>query len=129
MLPEQKLDALLARHKAVESELATQVTAETYVKLSREFAELGPVVETVRSYRNVVSEIEGLDARIAYSSTDAEMRTMAAAEKPQLEQRRAALEQEIKLALLPKDAMDERNVILEIRAGTAAEEPTAFDGT
>src|SRR6201991_19555 len=128
MLPEQKLDALLARHKAIESELATQVTPETYVKLSREFAELGPVVETVRNYRNVVSEIGGLDALIANSSTDAEMRTMAAAEKPQLEQRRAALEQEIKLALLPKDAMDERNVILEIRAGTGGDEASLFAG-
>jgi peptide chain release factor 1 len=128
MLPEQKLDALLARHKAIESELATQVTPETYVKLSREFAELGPVVETVRNYRNVVSEIEGLDALIGDSSTDAEMRTMAAAEKPQLEQRRAALEQEIKLALLPKDAMDERNVILEIRAGTGGDEASLFAG-
>src|SRR6188472_4975 len=128
MLPEQKLDALLARHKAIESELATQVTPETYVKLSREFAELGPVVETVRNYRNVVSEIAGLDALIADSSTDAEMRTMAAAEKPQLEQRRAALEQEIKLALLPKDAMDERNVILEIRAGTGGDEASLFAG-
>ena len=128
MLPEQKLDALLARHKAIESELASQVTPETYVKLSREFAELGPVVETVRNYRNVVSEIEDLEALIADSSTDAEMRTMAAAEKPQLEQRRAALEQEIKLALLPKDAMDERNVILEIRAGTGGDEASLFAG-
>ena len=128
MLPEQKLDALLARHRAIESELATQVTPETYVKLSREFAELGPVVETVRNYRNVTSEIEDLDALIADSSTDAEMRTMAAAEKPLLEQRRAALEQEIKLALLPKDAMDERNVILEIRAGTGGDEASLFAG-
>ena len=128
MIPEQKLDALLARHKAIESELATQVTPETYVKLSREFAELGPVVDTVRNYRSVVSEIAGLDALIADSSTDAEMRTMAAAEKPQLEQRRAALEQEIKLALLPKDAMDERNVILEIRAGTGGDEASLFAG-
>ena len=54
--------------------------------------------------------------------------TMAAAEKPQLEQRRAALEQEIKLALLPKDAMDERNVILEIRAGTGGDEASLFAG-
>ena len=57
MLPEQKLDALLARHKAVESELASQVTPETYVKLSREFAELGPVVEAVKKYRSAVAEI------------------------------------------------------------------------
>src|SRR5216683_2740095 len=115
MLPEQKLDALLARHNAVESDLARQVAPEIYIKLSREFAELGPIVETVRSYRGVVAEIEGIEALIADPATDSEMRAMAAAEKPQLEHRRAALEQEIKLALLPKDAMDERNVIPEIR--------------
>jgi peptide chain release factor 1 len=128
MLPEQKLDALLARHKAVENDLASQVAPETYVKLSREFAELGPIVETVKRYRGIISEIEGLDALIADTATDAEMRAMAAAEKPQLEQQRAALEQEIKLALLPKDAMDERNVILEIRAGTGGDEAALFAG-
>ena len=53
---------------------------------------------------------------------------MAAAEKSQLEQRRAALEQELKLALLPKDAMDERNVIIEIRAGTGGDEASLFAG-
>ena len=128
MLPEPKLDALLARHKAVESELASHVTPETYVKLSREFAELGPIAEAVKSYREVVAEIDGIDALIADPSTDAEMRAMAAAEKPQLEQKRAALEREIKLALLPKDAMDERNVILEIRAGTGGDEASLFAG-
>jgi peptide chain release factor 1 len=65
---------------------------------------------------------------IADTATDAEMRAMAAAEKPQLEQQRAALEQDIKLALLPKDAMDERNVILEIRAGTGGDEAALFAG-
>jgi peptide chain release factor 1 len=56
------------------------------------------------------------------------MRAMASAEKPELEQRRAALEQEIKLALVPKDAVDERNVILEIRAGTGGDEAALFAG-
>src|SRR5207247_10385460 len=56
------------------------------------------------------------------------MRTMAAAEKPQLEQKRAELERELRLALVPKDAMDERNVILEIRAGTGGDEAALFAG-
>jgi peptide chain release factor 1 len=128
MLPEQKLDALIARHGAIEGELAGQMTPEAYVRLSREFAELGPVVAAVKSYRAVVSEIEGLDVLIADPATDAEMRAMALSEKPQLEQKRAALEQEIKLALVPKDAMDERNVILEIRAGTGGDEAALFAG-
>jgi peptide chain release factor 1 len=128
MLPEQKLDALLARHEAVEANLAREVTPDTYVKLSREFAELAPIVETVKRYRSLVGEIEGLNALIADAGTDAEMRAMASAEKPELEQRRAALEQEIKLALVPKDAVDERNVILEIRAGTGGDEAALFAG-
>jgi len=128
MIPEPKLDALVARHQAVERELASPVTPETYVKLSREFAELAPIVETVKNYRAVAAEIAGLDALIADAATDAEMRTMAAAEKPQLEQKRAELERELRLALVPKDAMDERNVILEIRAGTGGDEAALFAG-
>jgi peptide chain release factor 1 len=128
MLPGQKLDALVARHKAVEAELASQVTPETYVKLSREFAELGPIVESVNDYRAVVAELDGIEALLQDSATDSEMRSMASAEKPALEARRAALERQIMLALLPKDAMDDRNVILEIRAGTGGDEASLFAG-
>jgi peptide chain release factor 1 len=128
MLPEQKLDALVARHRAIESELASPLAPDTYVKLSREFAELAPIVETVKNYRGIVAEIEGLDSLMADAATDAEMRAMAASERPQLEEKRAALEREIKLALVPKDAMDDRNVILEIRAGTGGDEAALFAG-
>src|SRR2546422_3431367 len=128
MLPDKNLDPLVARHKAIEHELASPVAPETYIKLSREFAELAPIVETVNNYRGVVAEIAGLDALTADATTDAEMRNMAAAEKPALEGKRAALEQKIKLALVPKDAMDERNVILEIRAGTGGDEASLFAG-
>ncbi len=128
MLPEQKLDALLARHRMIESELASQVTPTTYVRLSREFSELGPVVDAIKAYREVTDELAGLEAMLQDASTDAEMCALAAGEKPALEQRRAALEQEIRLALLPKDAMDERNVILEIRAGTGGDEASLFAG-
>ena len=128
MLPEQKLDALLARHKVVEANLTREIAPDTYVKLSREFAELAPIVETVKRYRGLIDEIEGLDVLIADAGTDAEVRAMASAEKPELEKRRAAIEREIKLVLLPKDAMDERNVILEIRAGTGGDEASLFAG-
>jgi peptide chain release factor 1 len=128
MLPEQKLDALLVRHQMVESELASQVTPATYVRLSREFAELGPVIAAIRAYREVVDEIAGLEAMLEDAATEADMRALAVGEKPALEQRRAELEQKIRLALLPKDAMDERNVILEIRAGTGGDEASLFAG-
>jgi peptide chain release factor 1 len=128
MLPEQKLDALLGRHKMVESELASQLAPADYVRLSREFAELGPVVAAIKAYREVTDEIDGLQALLEDASTDAEMRALAAEEKPALEARRAKLEQELRVALLPKDAMDERNVILEIRAGTGGDEASLFAG-
>jgi peptide chain release factor 1 len=128
MLPDQKLDALLARHAALERDLAAALPAETYVKLSREFAELAPVIEAVKSYRAAQNELAGLTSLIADPATDSEMRSIAEEEKPDLEARRTALEQQLRLALLPKDAMDERNVILEIRAGTGGDEAALFAG-
>src|SRR5215472_15701885 len=128
MLPDQKLEALVTRHAALERDLATALPAETYVKLSREFAELAPVIEAVRSYRAARRELDDLTALIADPATDSEMRAVAEAEKPEVEKRRAELEQDLRLALLPKDAMDERNVILEIRAGTGGDEAALFAG-
>src|SRR5215813_10267540 len=128
MLPDQKLNALVTRHAVLERELAAAVPPETYVKLSREFAELAPVVEAVKSYRAAEHELEGVTTLLADSATDPEMRSIAEAEKPELEARRAALEHRLRVALLPKDAMDERNVILEIRAGTGGDEAALFAG-
>jgi peptide chain release factor 1 len=128
MLPEQKLNALVVRHAALERDLSAALPPETYVKLSREFAELSPVVEAVKSYRAAQRELDGITSLIADPATDAEMRSIAEAEKPELEARRSALEQELRVALLPKDAMDERNVILEIRAGTGGDEAALFAG-
>jgi peptide chain release factor 1 len=128
MLPDQKLDALVARHAALESDLTAAVPAETYVKLTRELAELAPVVAAVKSYWAARNELDGVTSLIEDPATDAEMRSIAEAERPQLEARRAALEQQLRLALIPKDAMDERNVILEIRAGTGGDEASLFAG-
>jgi len=128
MLPDQKLNALVARHASLERDLAAALPPETYVKLSREFAELAPVVEAVNSYRAAQRELDDVTGLIDDPSTDAEMRSVADTERRQLETRRAALEQQLRLALIPKDAMDERNVILEIRAGTGGDEAALFAG-
>ncbi len=127
-LPQQKLDALLARHSMLEGELATNLSPDAYVKLSREFSELGPVIEAIKAYRAVGAELAGLDLLIADSATDTEMRKLAEVEKPVLEEQRERLEHQIGLALIPKDAMDDRNVILEIRAGTGGDEAALFAG-
>ena len=128
MLPQTKLDAMLARHAEIEAALSGQLAPDVFVKLSRELSELAPIVEAIRGYHAVADEIAGLDALVADPATDAEMRQIAEAEKPALEERRAQLENDIRLHLIPKDAMDERNVILEIRAGTGGDEASIFAG-
>jgi len=127
-LPQHKLDALLSRHAMIERELASGLSPDAYVKLSREFAELGPVTETIKAYRAVIAELDDIEALIGDGATDPEMRKLAEQEKPALQQRKARLEREISLALIPKDAMDDRNVIVEIRAGTGGDEAALFAG-
>jgi peptide chain release factor 1 len=128
ILPEQKLDALLTRHAAVEAELSRQLSPNTFVKLSREFAEIDPVVAKIKGYRGVAAELTELAALIDDPRTEAAMREMAVEERRALEDKRERLIQELRLSLLPKDAMDERNVILEIRAGTGGDEAALFAG-
>jgi peptide chain release factor 1 len=127
-LPQSKLDALVNRLNMVESDLTGGLDRDTFVKLSREFSELQPVVAAIRSYQGVESEIADLGAILADAATDPEMRALAETEKPVLEARRETLAHKIRLALIPKDAMDERNVILEIRAGTGGDEASLFAG-
>jgi peptide chain release factor 1 len=128
MIPAPKLDALIARHAAVERELSGRPDRESYVRLSREFAELNPLVEAIRRYRAAADELSGLQALLADPATEPDMRALAEQERSELAARHAALEHEIRVALTPKDAADERNVILEIRAGTGGDEAARFAG-
>jgi peptide chain release factor 1 len=128
MLPDAKLDVLLAHHASLEAQLLGQVNAENYVRMTRELAELNPLIDAVKAYRAANAEIAGIDAMIADPATDADMRGMAEAERTTLEARSVELAQQIRVALLPKDAMDERNVMLEIRAGTGGDEASLFAG-
>ncbi|HXL12348.1 MAG TPA: peptide chain release factor 1 [Bradyrhizobium sp.] len=128
MLPEAKLDILLAHHASLEAQLLGQVSSENYVRITRELAELNPLIEAVKAYRTATAEIAGIDALIADPSTEPEMRTMAETERETLSLRTIELVQKIRVALLPKDAMDERNVMLEIRAGTGGDEASLFAG-
>src|SRR3954464_7386484 len=96
-LPSSKLDALVSRLRTVESDLAGGPDRDTYVKLSREFSELRPLVEAIKSYQGVAHEIADLDAMLADAATDAEMRALAETERPTLEARREALAHEIRV--------------------------------
>src|SRR5262249_46956628 len=126
MLPETKLDVLLAHHASLEAQILGQLPSDKYVQITRELAELNPLIDAVKTYRSTVKELTDTEALIADSAADAEMRSMAESELEALQARRAELEQKIRVALLPKDAMDDRNVVLEIRAGTGGDEASLF---
>ncbi|RXH12168.1 peptide chain release factor 1 [Bradyrhizobium guangzhouense] len=127
-LPEAKLDVLLAHHASLEAESLGQLSSERYVQVTRELAEITPLIEAVKTYRSAVKELADTEALIADPATDAEMRSMAEAERDELNPKIEDLVQKIRIALLPKDAMDDRNVVLEIRAGTGGDEASLFAG-
>ncbi len=128
MLPVAKLEALVVRRDIVEAELSAGVEGDRYIALSREFSELSPVVEAIRAYRAAQAELADLAQLLADPATDREMAALAHEEKPALEERLATLEHQLRLALLPKDAADAKNAILEIRAGTGGDEASLFAG-
>ena len=128
LLPEAKLDVLLAHHASLEAQVLGRVNSEKYVQITRELADLNPLIDAVKAYRATVKELVDTEALISDAAGDAEMRGMAEAERETLVARRTELEQNIRVALLPKDAMDDRNVVLEIRAGTGGDEASLFAG-
>src|SRR5215813_2781135 len=96
-----------------------------YTKVAKQSRDLEPVVEKFRELRKLDSDIAGAK-ELMREAEDEEMREMAAAELPELEERREGVENELKVLLLPKDPNDEKNVIFEVRAGTGGEEACLF---
>ena len=124
-----KLEEVVDRFQEVEgllSDPSVMSNQERFRSLTKEHADLSGIVEVYREYRKVSEDIEG--NRELLRDSDAEVREMAQAELPDLETRRGGLEQQLKVLLLPKDPNDEKNVILEIRAGTGGDEAALFAG-
>ncbi|WP_457302232.1 peptide chain release factor 1 [Phyllobacterium sp. P5_D12] len=122
------MDQLLKRFSMMETQMASNPDSETYVKLASEYSELEPVVAKIRDLLAARSEAEGLQAMLDDGTTDKDMRELAEAELPDIEERIEELEKDIQVLLLPKDVADERNAILEIRAGTGGSEAALFGG-
>jgi len=93
-------------------------------KYSREHAELQPLVEKIREYKKLLSDLESTEELL--KTGDAELKELAQAELEELKKKRPLLENELKLMLIPVDPRDSKNVILEIRAGTGGEEAALF---
>ena len=97
---------------------------EEYKKIAKTRSELLPIVSAYREYLSVLTSLEDISSLI--HDTDEEIQAMAVEEEGNLQQKKQELEEKIKILLLPKDPLDERNTILEIRAGTGGEEASLF---
>jgi peptide chain release factor 1 len=128
MLPEEKLDLILRRHSEISDRLSSGPDSATFIALSRELAEIEDATQAIRDYRSEMKEVEGIKSLLADPAIDAEMRALAETERDEAEERLAKLEERLRLALLPKDAADEKSAILEIRAGTGGDEAALFAG-
>ena len=127
---DQKLERVIARHEQLGADLASDQKRDPqdFARMSKEYAELAPLVEAIGTLRDVRREIADLETLRDDAATDGEMRALAESELPALEERATKLDREIRVLLLPKDEADERNAILEIRAGTGGDEAALFGG-
>ena len=126
----EKLDQLDTRYQEMTEQLSSaEVVADSsrFQKLAKQHAELAEIVAKHRQYKQIEKDLAGAH-QMVLESEDAEMRQMAHDEEKQLSERKQVVEHELKLLLLPKDPNDEKNVIVEIRAGTGGDEAALFAG-
>src|SRR4030081_294390 len=124
----ERLDQIEARYEEFTSALASPDIVNDsakYQKTAKAHAEIAPMVEKYREYKDLTKGIADSKAMLA-DEKDADMRAYAQDELTQLESRVATVEADLKVLLLPKDPNDEKNIILEIRAGTGGDEATLF---
>ncbi len=124
----ERLEEIAERHRRLLERQADPEVAVDPVRsreVAQKIAELAPVVEAYREYRRVRQELDGA-REVAAETGDPELREMAEAEAAELDARVRELERRLRLLLLPEDPNDQRNVILEVRAGTGGEEAALF---
>ncbi len=127
-LPRDRMDQVVKRFDMLEAQMAAGPAPDAYVKMAAEYSDIQELVARIRALRAAEREQVDLEAMLGDKGTDAEMRALAEADLPAVKTRIEALQQEIQILLLPKDAADERNAILEIRAGTGGDEAALFAG-
>jgi len=125
---EENLNRVVARYQELEALMSSSSgsLSDEFVNMSKEYSELGPVVQAVSSLRKAVEEASDLAILIDDSETDSEMKALAEEEFSKLKFKIPHLEKSLQLMLLPKDAADSKNAILEVRAGTGGEEAGLF---
>ena len=121
------LDRVLLRHKELSALMSSSnMKAEDFTRMSKEYSSLTHLVEAIENLRRAQKEKKGLEDMLADPTSDTEMKNMAEVEGHDLKRKIAELEHQVRLALLPKDEADSKNIILEIRAGTGGDEAALF---
>ncbi|MEM8839525.1 MAG: peptide chain release factor 1 [Pseudomonadota bacterium] len=128
MLSKDKIDSILNRYDDIVAKMAANPEPDIFVKLSKEFSEIEPVVLNIKALKEAEEELSGLDELLDDTETDPEMREMAELERPDLSDKIERMTDEIRIQLLPKDIADEKNAIIEVRAGTGGDEAALFAG-
>lgn len=125
-----KLEAIKERYNNIAKEMsdpAVMGDMKRYVKLNKDYKELEPIVNAYNDYVSILSNIKQAK-EILDKETDAEFRAMARTELEELVPQREEMEEEIRMLLIPKDPQDDKNVVMEIRAGTGGDEASIFAG-
>jgi peptide chain release factor 1 len=125
---EAKLDSIVTRYNELSEILAEGMVGDPreFAKLSKEFSDLREITSAILNFKNAKKEMADLEALLSDASADADFKEIAENELQELKKKVPELEHHIKVLLLPKDEDDERNAILEIRAGTGGEEAALF---
>ena len=127
MIPLDKVQALVARHDSLEKELSTgNIDSKTFAQKSKEYSDLGNIVNYARIYLKFDKEKEDLDLILGDKKSDQEMHLLAEKEIEEIRQKKIDYENKLKVFLLPKDKDDNKNAIVEIRAGTGGLEASLF---
>ena len=125
-LPE-KLDQVVLRYEILSAEMSSgDLAPPDFAKLSKEYSDLTPVVEKAKELNGLMDELDGANELLADPDTDSDMRAMAEAEVREIQEQLPVLIESIQKLLLPKDAADSKNAILEVRAGTGGDEASLF---
>ncbi len=122
---DDRLELLVRRHDELRDAMST-ASGNDFQKISKEYADLTPIVETIAEYQKARDGLADIKAMIADPACDAEMKALATEEMHELQKSIPELTHKVQIALLPKDAADEKNAILEVRAGTGGDEAALF---
>ena len=127
MIPIQKVKDIISKHNDLEKELSSgKVEPKMFAKKSKEYSNLGSIVPTAKKYLNFENEKRGLEQILNDKNNDYEIIEMAKKDLSEMENKKNLFENKLKIFLLPKDEDDDKNAIVEIRAGTGGLEASLF---